>query len=479
MTTMPFKSQGVLTRAVTLHAAAVAAAVALGAGTVLASHRNSWETTVAAIGAGLAVLLAMSIVSLRRQLKPTAIVEKLLARLGEGTVDPFELPDLGVASPAAEGWSRLKRLAKRWTTLHELEQRVAEGLSHANSTAAGNVIDCLPDGVAVTDETGRIVQANAPFAAMCGKVDFAELDGSNCCETLQLPAECTARLGESAAGKRTSFEFAVAADGAARTLRVTRSPRHGAREEIAGHVWVVRDVTQQRLADGMRDNFLATATHELRTPLANIRAYAESLATVDDIDAESQKKFYNIIQSEAVRLSQLIDDLLDVSRMQAGALAIDRRETDLGRLVEEVSQKVEETMRSRQIDFRCELPPKYPKFVADKSKLAAAIVNLLGNAAKYTPEGGRVTFRVEVSERQLEFSVADTGIGIAADELDRVFERFFRSNDDRVRDITGSGLGLSLTQEVARLHGGDLTADSELNVGSTFRLTIPIESTEQ
>ena len=240
-----------------------------------------------------------------------------------------------------------------------------------------------------------------------------------------------------------------------------------------------RDVTQQRLAEDMRDKFLAAATHELRTPLTNIRAYAESLAAgKDDIDVESQKRFYNVIQSEAVRLSQLIDDLLDVSRMQAGALAIERREMDLARMIDEVGQKIEATMQNREVEFRRDLPPKFPKIMADKSKLAAALVNLLGNAAKYTPAGGRVTFRVDIAEEKIEFAVADTGIGIAPEELPRVFDRFFRSADDRVRDIPGSGLGLSLAQEIARLHGGDLTVDSELNVGSIFRLSLPLKNVD-
>ena len=226
----------------------------------------------------------------------------------------------------------------------------------------------------------------------------------------------------------------------------------------------------------MREKFLSIATHEFRTPLANIRAYAESLDVGHDLDLGLRKQFYNIIQSESSRLSQLVDDLLDISRMQAGSLSLDRRETDLSRLVDDVLTKVNAQMREKELQFRCELPPKFPKAAIDKGKLTAALVNLLGNAAKYTPNGGDVTFRVEVASQQVKFTVTDTGIGISPEELPRVFDRFYRSNDERVRQITGSGLGLALTQEISRLHGGDVAVESTLNQGSTFRLSIPLDS---
>ncbi|QDU90384.1 Sensor histidine kinase YycG [Pirellulimonas nuda] len=467
-----------VSRALGVHALVVVLAVAVGLAAALAAPVLS--PTALAVGAGvvLAVLLLASSWGMRRILRSTEVVERLLARFAEGAEDPNAFPELAVASPAAAGWNRLARLARRWTAVHELEQSVAAGLSNPEAGSLGSLIDSLADGVAATDAAGQLLQVNSAFAATCRAATCDELLGRPFGEVFTLPEPRAALVAETPAQKRLSFEFTTAGGFHARTLRVTRSPRYGDGERLDGHVWLVRDVTQHRLAEDMRDKFLETATHELRTPLANISAYAESLATVEDIDPESQKRFYNVIQSEAVRLSQLIDDLLDVSRMQAGALAIDRRETDLARLIDEVAQKVEGTMHAKQIDFHCELPPKMPKIAADKSKLAAALVNLLGNAAKYTPDGGRVTFRVDVGESKIEFAVTDTGIGIAPEELPRVFDRFFRSDDQRVKDIPGSGLGLSLTQEIARLHGGDLTVDSELHVGSTFRITFPIEGAE-
>ncbi|TWT76139.1 Sensor histidine kinase YycG [Posidoniimonas polymericola] len=475
MISLPNSTTPGVSKAIGLHLASLTLAVAAGVALTVLAGKASLLTALTFGAICLTPMVLASHWGLSRLLRPTAVVERLLAGIDPNAAEPCRLPPLGIASPIAAGWNAIARQAREWTALSELAERVQQGLASAGGESRIEVLDCLTDGVAVTDESGRVVYCNQAFAAICGIADAAEAAGATVPSLTPLTEEASQEIAASPTAMRVNVEFAAAVGENPRTLRITRTPGADAKETLSGHVWTLRDVTQQRLAESMRDRFLTTATHELRTPLANIRAYAESLATVDDIDPESQKRFYNIIQSEAVRLSQLVDDLLDVSRMQAGALAIDRREMDLSRMVEEVTQKVAASIESASIDFRCETPPKYPKIVADKSKLAAAVVNLLGNAVKYTPEGGRVTFRVDLSEGMLEFSVADTGIGIAPEELEHVFDRFFRSDDDRIQEIPGSGLGLSLTQEIARLHGGELTVDSELNVGSIFRMTIPVE----
>jgi signal transduction histidine kinase len=256
-------------------------------------------------------------------------------------------------------------------------------------------------------------------------------------------------------------------------LRVARTPYVGDDGLAAGHIWTIRDVTQQKLADEMRTQFVNSATHELRTPLANIKAYAETLALNDITDLENQKEFLNIINSEATRLARFVDELLNVSRMESGSLSLSRQLTDVARMLNEAVQKVRPQIEQKQQSFETVIPRKLPELEMDKDKVMAAIVNLLGNAAKYTPEGGRLALHVTCENGELKIAVEDTGIGIAADELPKIAGKFFRSEDPRVRDIPGSGLGLSLVQEVARLHGGNLSIHSELNKGSRFTLTLP------
>jgi two-component system phosphate regulon sensor histidine kinase PhoR len=260
--------------------------------------------------------------------------------------------------------------------------------------------------------------------------------------------------------------------------RIARVARHpicivgGGKQEC--HVWTIRDVTQQKLAEEMRDQFVDTATHELRTPLANIKAYAETLALADVIDVEQQKQFLNTINSEATRLARFVDDLLSVSSMELGSLALNKQVTDLRRMLNEVIAKIKPQVEEKKLTFEVALPEKMPEPELDKDKIAAVLVNLLGNAVKYTPDNGRVTFRVNITDQQIAVEIEDTGVGIAEDELGKVFEKFFRSQDPRVQEQTGTGLGLALAQEVVRLHGGRITVESEINKGSTFSVLLPL-----
>ena len=188
-----------------------------------------------------------------------------------------------------------------------------------------------------------------------------------------------------AATRPLSLDVEQVGNGEVRHLRYARRPQLTVDGSIDGHVWTARDVTQQHFAEDMREQFVTAATHELRTPLASICACAETLVEKDEIDREQQKQFYNTIHSEASRLGRFIDDLLDVSRMQAGSLTLDSHSTELDRLVTETADKVRPLMETKQLAFQVELPSKLPRLSLDKGKISAALVNLLGNAAKYTP----------------------------------------------------------------------------------------------
>jgi signal transduction histidine kinase len=389
-------------------------------------------------------------------------------------LNPFEMRLSAGTSLADRGWNLLVEAGRRWAAITELEQSVAKNMVGDRRQSGLSLLDMLSDGVATIGNDNTISYANSAFAAMCGQESVSGVIGSTLAEALGADDITSEKLMSRCKELESSIEWKTCQG--TRTLIGNRRPGRKSDGEAIASVWTFRDVTQQRLAESMRDQFLSAATHEFRTPLANIRAYAESLDVSEDIDTESRKKFFNIIQSESLRLSHLVDDLLDISRMQAGALALESHETDLGRLAEDVASKVQGEMEKKNIDFRCEFPPKFPKAPIDKGKLTAALVNLLGNAAKYTPDGGRVTFRIEVTPQKVKFIVNDTGIGIAPDELSKVFDRFFRSSDERVRDINGSGLGLALSQEVARLHGGEIIVSSVLNQGSSFCMDIPFES---
>jgi two-component system phosphate regulon sensor histidine kinase PhoR len=379
--------------------------------------------------------------------------------------------------PAAIGWNQLLRRLQDAALLTSIDERLSASLEGVQQKKWEALFNSLSDGIAVCDAMGRVQYGNHMLATLLGK-------GKDDCTGqplyLQLQQTCPAADNEPFIERLKSTKGTLVgelkrgahiADG---VLRVSRWPILNEGFEPGSSLFSLRDVTQHKLAEEARNQFVFTATHELRTPLANIKAYAETLSMADDIDIEQQKGFFNIINAEATRLARFVDDLLNVSQMEAGGLTVARHELDLGRLLSEVAEHVAPQAKQKQIQFERVLPPKLPTLSADKDKLAAALVNLLGNAIKYTPDGGQVRLVVEAQQHGIVFHVEDTGIGIAPEELPRLCEKFFRSSDQRVQQITGSGLGLAFSQEVARLHGGRIQVQSELNKGSRFSLELPL-----
>lgn len=425
------------------------------------------------------LLVVVGAVVLRRTVQPVAEIERQLERaatapsLSEGALAMVEGP-----APAETGWNRLVRSLTEGQPAGSLDARLGKAIEAYRHQKSEHILNSLMDGIAVTGEDGRISFANAALVSLLRTGAAGEtLPGKTMEQCLHVESSGGpgGQLLDPKLRARTLVVELTRSDGASqRTLRVARSPLRAADADAGGFVWSVRDVTQQKLADQMRDQFLNAATHELRTPMANIKAYAETLALGDVVDVEQQKTFCNIINEEVTRLARFVDDLLHLSRMEVGATALKRQVTDVERLLREAADKVRGQMEQKDIAFEVALPGKLPELVVDKEKLTVALVNLLGNAAKYTPEGGRVRLHVELAPDAMQVHVEDTGVGISVEEVPKVFDKFFRSSDPRVLDQSGSGLGLSLAHEIVRLHGGKLTVHSELNKGSTFTAVLPI-----
>jgi len=429
------------------------------------------------------LLIAVGAVVLSRQTRPLANIEDHLRHVAQSPLaEPIDVAKHRPRTAAAIGWNRIAETIDqlRQNDPGDIDSRVARLARDNQSEGAQSLLMHLPDGIAVTDAQGQITQANPALAAMLGQ-------GTNCDALVgsrvekHLPGEDTGQvLAEFAAAQSQQrsvvAEITYKANGEDRCLRVARYPRRQASDALRGYLWNIRDITQQKLAEQMRDQFIGAATHELRTPLANIKAYAETLAAMDEPDLESQKEFCNTINSEATRLARFVDDILSISSMEAGSLAVERQAVETKRLLSEVVEKVEPLMKQKSLAFDVSMPAKLPELRVDKDKIVVTLVNLLGNAAKYTPDGGHVRLRVQTHDDHLQIDVEDTGFGIATDELPSVFEKFFRSSDKRVLEQSGTGLGLALAREVIRLHGGDITATSEINKGSTFSVTLPLSA---
>ncbi|TWU29461.1 sensor histidine kinase [Bythopirellula polymerisocia] len=421
------------------------------------------------------VLIGLGGFVLSRMTSPLGEISNQLQHIAAlAPEDPEVITKIPVRDALSLGWNRLATLLEHQKANPEnqaLESKLLEATAARRANQDREILESIPDGIAMTDAEGRITFANRAVAALLGddategvaiQQLLAEMD-NNAKHLTDSPSENHANVCE--IHRKGNL-----------TERVIRVSRQGMQStQRPGQIWCLRDVTQQKLSDKMRDQFIDTATHELRTPLSNIKAYAETLVTGDAIDVEQQKEFCNIINSEVTRLARFVDDLLSISSMEMGSLSIDRQKVDTARLFSEVFEKVEPLMQQKQIAFIKELPEKLTEIKLDKDKIVAVLVNLLGNAAKYTPAGGHVTLRVKLDQRSLEVAVVDTGVGIAAEELPKVFDKFFRSADERVQEEVGTGLGLSLAQEIVEMHGGEISVESVLNQGSTFLVTIPLE----
>jgi K+-sensing histidine kinase KdpD len=235
-----------------------------------------------------------------------------------------------------------------------------------------------------------------------------------------------------------------------------------------------RKVAALRELDRMKTELLGTVSHELRTPLGSIKGYATTLLSHGNkLRKEEQREFLEIIDSEADRLRDLIENLLDLSRLEAGVLRIDREPVRLAATAREVTRKVQLATPNHEI--RLDWPTDDPTVNADQKRIYQVVQNLLTNAVKYSPTGGCITLTGHVERRELVISVADEGLGMPAAELDRIFDRFHRVQSAVSRGIGGTGLGLAICKGLVEAHGGRIWAESEgEGKGSTFRFTLPL-----
>lgn len=367
-----------------------------------------------------------------------------------------------------------RRIQDLDTRGRELELRLK--LADAERQQMQAVLDSISDGVLVTDAFNELKLANPAAASALG------LDKQSCREqpidrVLRDPGLVTLIKEMRQAGRpaqRRHVEHELAQPGHRALYDVALSCVPNERQEVAGVVAVLHDVTRERCIAEVNSDFVSGVSHELRTPLSAIKAYIEMLADGEATDEQTRQQFYNVIQSEANRLSRLIDNILNISRIESGTVRVQRERLVLGDVIEGAVEVIRPQACARQIVLvgcpRCEDP-----VIADRDMLHHAFLNLLSNAVKYTPPGGRVWVETgpDASGLNLEVSVCDTGVGIAPESLPHVFEKFYRVPDHK-KIAKGSGLGLSLVRHIIEtVHRGRVTAESQPGRGSRFTISLP------
>ncbi len=385
-------------------------------------------------------------------------------------------PALGSAAVAWNGVLAAVDRSGRQSVAARATGTVAGDRRRAAASDLEVACDVITQGLVLVDEHLKVRFANGAAAVFVGRArgdcvghPLADLiPDATVLDPVRALAEGTTRAGVTVELERAGG----AGVGTGSTLRFTVRPVR--KEDAAAAIVTVDDITPQRTAERARNAFVEQVTHELRTPLTTIRLYTETAIDAGEADPAVRANCLNVINLESRRLERIVGEMLSIAEIEAGSLTVHRDDVRLPELFEELRADYAPQATDKGLRLDLLLPPKLPVVRADRDKLAIAYHNLIGNAVKYTPAGGKVTVAVEATADRLTVEVRDTGFGIREDEHERVFERFYRSTDPRVGQIIGTGLGLPLAREIVRLHGGDITVESHLDQGSTFTATMPI-----
>jgi signal transduction histidine kinase len=444
--------------------------------TSVASQQASLElqTTQMAIAClSLAmVLLVYHHASFR--LRALGAVQQALLATKDQSVDFSSLeldPQLGHEAVA---WNRLVG-EKQADEVQTAIERVKESV-HKNARTNAELLaacDALPQGLMLVTAEMTTSYANGAASVLLRK-NRDEIVGDNVSEAIE-DAKVLDAIRRASGGStclRVTAEIQHAELAMRAVLRFTLRPLR--QEDRSDVLVVIEDISQHQVAEEARMSFLARAAHELRTPLANIGLYVESAIESCQSDADSTAQSLNVVNQESRRLDRVVSEILSISEIEAGAFSPKKDDVSLEALMEQLEADYGPQAKEKKIKLVFDLPPKLPVLHADRDKIALAMHNLVGNALKYTQSQGRVTVTATVGEDQIAIEVSDTGLGISPADTERIFEKFYRAQDKRLVDIKGSGLGLAIARDVIRLHGGDITVESELNNGSTFTVTLPI-----
>jgi signal transduction histidine kinase len=432
------------------------------------------QSGIGAICIGALIVLMVLFRRVRAGLRGmSAVREALLVRgSGQTAVEALEVnPDWG---PEARAWNELlsqegsrhkHEALDRTREAFQVRQGVPDKLSAA--------CDALTQGLIIIERDMRATFVNSAAALLlqARREDLLSADIS----TFLRDERVLAATRAATAGpmqRRTIIEAQRNGEAGTGVLRFVIRPVR--REDSGVAMIVIEDITQQRAAEEAQHAFVAQATHELRTPLTNIRLYTEMAMDEGKKDPAVLANCLNIINQETYRLDRTVADILSITEIEAGTLTVRKEDVRLEEIFPELQAGYAAQAGEKQIQMAFNLPPKLPVIKGDREKIRVALHNLIGNALKYTPAGGQVNVTVTANDGHLVVEVGDTGIGMSEEDREHAFEKFYRAKDARVAKVTGSGLGLAIAREVVRMHGGDITVESELNRGSTFTLALPI-----
>jgi two-component system phosphate regulon sensor histidine kinase PhoR len=338
------------------------------------------------------------------------------------------------------------------------------------------IIYSIRDAVIVTDTADKILLANQAaeelFGFDCKNAKLKAIDKM----TGNQEFVAIIRQSRQSKTRHVKRELVIGKEGEQETFDCIISCIYDNRDQVAGVVAVLHDVTREKEISQMKNDFVSHVSHELRTPLASITAYAEMLVDGEAQDDATRGEFHSIIQSQAQRLNRLIDDILNISRIESGLVKVNKEPVSMTMLIRDAVQMIRSYAAEKNITVNEQTPIVFDQVMADKDMISQVIINLLSNAVKYTPAGGIVDIGTEVDEADgiVRITVTDNGVGIPVKDLPHVFDKFYRVAANN-KCAKGTGLGLNLVKEIVeKVHDGRVFVTSEQGKGSTFGFELPL-----
>jgi two-component system phosphate regulon sensor histidine kinase PhoR len=412
---------------------------------------------------GLIVGSTITFVVLRRRwILPWRGLRELVRQIGGG-----EQPRTFLIDGADETRRVGVALEEIFLRQRELDQQIAQ-----RESGTQTILGAMEDALLVVDPKRRVTLINNGFRKLfspppdaIGTPVLEVLRNANVDQLLeQTLREGALKHSELAAGDRR--------------LQVSAVPiKHGGNGDITGAVALFHDITELKRIDQMRSDFVANVSHELRTPLSILRGYIETLQDSPETSVDETRRILGVMERHSQRLDAIVNDLLTLAQLEARTTELERAPIHLEQLLGDVVRDWEKRFAEKRLNVHVDLAANLPKLAADEERLQEILYNLLDNAVKYTPQGGEIRLRVEQRDHEIAMSISDNGIGIPKEDVSRIFERFYRADKARSRELGGTGLGLSIVKHIAQLHGGRVEAESEVGKGTTIRVVLPVTQT--
>jgi two-component system phosphate regulon sensor histidine kinase PhoR len=413
--------------------------------------------------ASLVMLLVTGAVSLLISRSFSGRVNRLTEfsrRVAQGDFRPL------FADPAGDALDKLAVSLSETAARLDLTIRTLRDERNLSAAILGSMVE----GVAVVDAADRVVFSNPGFAEILG-LDMPPRIGSVLLESVR-QTELIEAVRNVLRGEPAVHAEIVTGTLRQRFFAATATAVRGG--ETSGAVLVLHDITDLRKLERVRRDFIANVSHEFRTPLTAIQGFAETLLAGAIDDPQNRLRFLEIILEHSRRLARLTEDLLMLSKMDADRLELEIRRLSASQFVEGCIETTQRPAAEKDLRISVNLPQNVPDIAADRRRLAEVLQNLLDNAIQYTPPGGQIMVSASANGAEVTFTVSDTGIGIPQADQPRIFERFYRVDVARSREVGGTGLGLSIAKHLVEVHGGRIWVESEVGQGSQFHFTVPI-----